>query len=56
MMTIPMTSGGSLVVGDEHAAEVSGEATPEHALRIPARVWYQTRFTSSSITVVVTLS
>jgi hypothetical protein len=39
------------VIGDEGVVEVSGEALPDHILHIMARVRYQTRTISSSITV-----
>ena len=48
-MIIPTTSKGSLVAGDEHVVEVTGETPPEYLLRILARVRYQIRLTSKLI-------
>jgi len=45
----------ALVVGDECAVESSGGAPPERILRILAIVQCQTRLTSSSITVALTV-
>ena len=40
------------MTGDEGVVGVSGEGPPEHIARIMARLRYQTRFVSNSITVV----
>jgi hypothetical protein len=50
-MIISRTSWGSLSAGDKGVIEVFGEASPDHILRIMARVRYQIRLMSSSITV-----
>ena len=49
-MIISTISWGSLVAGDEGVAKTSGESRLEHVLRILARVLYQIRMTSNSIT------
>ena len=43
------------MAGDGCVVEVSGETPPKHILRILARVQYQARLTSSSITVTVNM-
>jgi len=45
-----MISGGRLEAGDVCVVEVSGEEPAEYNPRILARVRYQTRLTSNSIT------
>jgi len=47
-----MISWGSLVAGDGRVVEVFGEAPPECALRILARLRYQTHLASNSTTAV----
>jgi len=55
-MMISTSSEGSLVAGDERVIEASGEAPPEHILRILARVRCKTRPTNSSIAEVAIVS
>jgi len=49
---ISTTSWGSLVARDELVAKTCGEAWPKHILQIAARLLYQIRMTSNSITAV----
>jgi hypothetical protein len=53
MMIISTISWGRIVAGDEGVMEVPGEPPPGRILRIVARVRYQTRLMSRSITVTV---